>query len=253
MGSVYALANQKGGVGKTTTAINLGACLAEYGRKVLLVDMDPQANATSGLGVDKSGVSPSIYDVLMGQSDLARAIVLTNRVGLDLAPASLALAGAEVEMVSLMAREQRLNRALKTIVERYDYILVDCPPSLGLLTVNSLTAADGVIIPVQCEYLALEGVGQLVNTINLVHDNLNQRLRLVGLVMTMYDARTNLSQQVVDEVRSHFPQAIFRTIVPRSVRLSEAPSYGKSIIDYDPTCKGALAYKALAEELLGRD
>lgn len=253
MGKTYAVANQKGGVGKTTTAINLGACLAESSRKVLLVDMDPQANATSGLGIDKSRVSPSIYDVLMGQSDLSTAIVLTNRVGLDIAPASLALAGAEVEMVSLMAREQRLHRAIKTIADRYDYILVDCPPSLGLLTVNSLTAADGVIIPVQCEYLALEGVGHLVNTVNLVRDNLNPRLRLVGLLMTMYDARTNLSQQVVDEVRSHFPQAIFRTIVPRSVRLSEAPSYGKSIIDYDPACKGALAYKALAEELIDRD
>ncbi len=253
MGKTYAVANQKGGVGKTTTAINLGACLAESSRKVLLVDMDPQANATSGLGIDKSRVSPSIYDVLMGQSDLATAIVLTNRVGLDIAPASLALAGAEVEMVSLMAREQRLHRAIKAIADRYDYILVDCPPSLGLLTVNSLTAADGVIIPVQCEYLALEGVGHLVNTVNLVRDNLNPRLRLVGLLMTMYDARTNLSQQVVDEVRSHFPQAIFRTIVPRSVRLSEAPSYGKSIIDYDPACKGALAYKALAEELIDRD
>lgn len=252
MGKIFALANQKGGVGKTTTAINLGACLAEYGRKVLLVDMDPQANATSGLGLDKTSVAPSIYDVLMGQSDVSRAIVLTNRVGLDLAPASLSLAGAEVEMVSLMAREQRLNRALKTITDRYDYILVDCPPSLGLLTINSLTASDGVIIPVQCEYLALEGVGQLVSTINLVHDNLNSRLYIAGLVMTMYDARTNLSQQVVDEVRNHFPQAIFRTIVPRSIRLSEAPSYGKSIIDYDPACKGALAYKALAEELLGR-
>jgi chromosome partitioning protein len=165
----------------------------------------------------------------------------------------LALAGAEVEMVSLMAREHRLQRALKTIVELYDYILVDCPPSLGLLTLNSLTAADGVIIPVQCEYLALEGVGQLVNTVNLVRDNLNPRLRLAGLVMTMYDSRTNLSQQVVDEVRGHFPMEIFRTIVPRSVRLSEAPSYGKSILDYDPTCKGALAYRALAEELIGRD
>lgn len=240
-------------MGKTTTAINLGAYLAASGRKVLLVDMDPQANATSGLGFDKAEVSPSIYEVLMGQAKLAEAILLTNRVGLDLAPSSIGLAGAEVEMVSLMAREQRLRRALQTIANRYDYILVDCPPSLGLLTLNSLTAADGVIIPVQCEYLALEGVGQLVSTVNLVRDNLNSRLRIVGLLMTMYDSRTNLSQQVVDEVCNHFPQLIFRSIVPRSVRLSEAPSYGKSILDYDPASKGAQAYKSLADELITRD
>ncbi|MCL5265021.1 MAG: AAA family ATPase [Chloroflexi bacterium] len=253
MARTYAVANQKGGVGKTTTAINLGAYLAASGRKVLLVDMDPQANATSGLGFDKAEVSPSIYEVLMGQAKLAEAILLTNRVGLDLAPSSIGLAGAEVEMVSLMAREQRLRRALQTIANRYDYILVDCPPSLGLLTLNSLTAADGVIIPVQCEYLALEGVGQLVSTVNLVRDNLNSRLRIVGLLMTMYDSRTNLSQQVVDEVCNHFPQLIFRSIVPRSVRLSEAPSYGKSILDYDPASKGAQAYKSLADELITRD
>lgn len=253
MTRIYAIANQKGGVGKTTTAINLGAYLAWLSKRVLLIDMDPQANATSGLGADKSTVVPSVYEVLTGQSDLARAIILTGRVGLDLAPASLALAGAEVEMVSLMAREHRLQRALKTVAERYDYILVDCPPSLGLLTLNSLTAANGVIIPVQCEYLALEGVGQLVNTVSLVRDNLNSQLRLVGLLMTMYDARTNLSQQVVDEVRNHFPEEIFRTIVPRSVRLSEAPSYGKSILDYDPNCRGAVAYRAVAEELISRD
>ncbi|MBI2954822.1 MAG: ParA family protein [Chloroflexi bacterium] len=252
MGRTYAVANQKGGVGKTTTAINLGACLAAANRKVLLVDMDPQANATSGLGVDKSDLPASVYDVLMGQAEFARIITLTNRVGLDLAPSSPVLAGAEVEMVSLMAREQRLKRALKTIVDRYDYVLVDCPPSLGLLTVNSLTAADGVIIPVQCEYLALEGVGQIVSTIEMIRDNLNSQLHVVGLLMTMYDARTNLSPQVVEEVRKHFPELIFHTIVPRSIRLTEAPSYGKPIIDYDPSCKGALAYRALAEELVGR-
>ena len=253
MGRVYAIANQKGGVGKTTTAINLGAYLAASGKKTLLVDMDPQANATSGLGFDKAQVSPSIYEALMGQVDLSGAITLTGRLGLDLVPSAIPLAGAEVEMVSLMAREQRLLRALKPVVGRYDYVLVDCPPSLGLLTVNSLTAADSVIIPVQCEYLALEGVGQLVNTVNLIRDNLNPRLRVLGMLMTMYDSRTNLSQQVVEEVRQHFPELIFHAIIPRSVRLSEAPSYGQPILDYDPGSKGAVAYRALAEEVIGRD
>jgi len=252
LGQTIAIANQKGGVGKTTTAINLGAYLAAAGKRVLLVDMDPQANATGGLGFDKSAINPSVYDVLMGRASVEEATRATTRSGLGLVPSSVALAGAEVEMVSLMARENRLERALKREKERYDYILVDCPPSLGLLTVNALTAADSVIIPVQCEYLALEGVGQLVNTINLIRENVNQRLSVLGMAMTMYDVRTNLSQQVVAEVRAHFPGLIFESIIPRSVRLSEAPSYGLSILDYDPCSKGAKAYEALAQEVIAR-
>lgn len=252
MGTIFAIANQKGGVGKTTTAINLGAALAEQGQRTLLVDLDPQANATSGLGVDKGQVGPSAYEAMIGQSDLSAAIHATASERLDLVPSAIRLAGAEIEMVGLMAREQRLGRVLEPARERYDVVLVDCSPSLGLLTVNALTAADGILIPIQCEYLALEALGQLTNTINLIRDNLNPRLQIAGIVMTMFDGRTNLSQQVVEQVRSHFPDAIFETIIPRSVRLSEAPSYGKSILAYDPTSRGAVAYRQLATELIGR-
>jgi len=251
-GTVLAIANQKGGVGKTTTAINLGAAIAEKGKRALLVDLDPQANATSGLGVDKSRAERSVYEALIGQTTLSQVIIATEWPGLDLVPSAIRLAGAEIEMVGIMAREQRLRRSLLEVTTGYDVVLVDCSPSLGILTVNALTAADGILIPIQCEYLALEALGQLLSTIGLIRDNLNQRLDIVGMVMTMFDARTNLSQQVVDEVRSHFPDKIFETIIPRSIRLSEAPSYGRPILSYDPASRGAVAYRRLADELLAR-
>lgn len=248
---IYALANQKGGVGKTTTAVSVGAYLAQWGQRVLVVDVDPQANATSSLGVDKRGVPLSTYDLLVREVPLARVLQPTGRVRLDLAPASPALAGATVELVNLPQREYRLRQSLAGLDRQYDYVLVDCPPSLGILTVNGLTAAsDGVIIPVQCEYLALEGLSQLARAIELVRRALNSALRLRGLVMTMYDARTTLARQVVEEVRRHFPGRVFNAVIPRSVRLSEAPSYGEPIASYAPRSAGALAYAALTRELL---
>jgi chromosome partitioning protein len=259
---IYTLANQKGGVGKTTTAVNVGACLAQLGQRVLIVDLDPQANATSSLGLDKRTVPLSTYDLLVGETPIAQVVQSTSRPRLDLVPASPALAGATVELVSLPQREHRLRRALAGpsrsegggVNEQYDYVLIDCPPSLGILTVNGLTAAaSGVIIPVQCEYLALEGLSQLARAIELVRRALNPELGLRGLVMTMFDARTTLSRQVVEEVRRHFPERVFNTIVPRSVRLSEAPSYGEPIISYAPNSAGALAYLALTRELLAGD
>jgi chromosome partitioning protein len=254
MSRVYALANQKGGVGKTTTAVNLGAFLAAAGQRVLLVDVDPQANATSSLGVDRKDLSLSTYDVLLNGAPAERAILLTKQMGLELLPSAAALAGAEVELVGLIAREHRLGRALQPVVEGYDYVLLDCPPSLGLLTINALTAVrDGVLIPVQCEYLALEGLGYLLKTIYLVRDNLNPRLTIAGVVLTMYDSRTNLSKQVVDEVRRYFPAYVFKTIIPRTVRLSEAPSYGETILSYAPASVGAMAYQSLAQELLHKN
>jgi len=254
MPTIYALANQKGGVGKTTTAINLGAYLAFLGQRVLLVDIDPQANATSSLGIDKRTVELSTYDLLVREVPLASIARVSSNARLDLAPSSPALAGATVELVNLPQREYRLRQALETLDQRYDYVLIDCPPSLGILTVNGLAAAaDGVIIPVQCEYLALEGLSQLGRAIDLVRRALRPDLRLRGLVMTMFDVRTTLSRQVVEEVQRHFPGRVFKTIIPRSVRLSEAPSYGETIVSYAPKSAGALAYEALTREILHGD
>lgn len=252
MTRIYALANQKGGVGKTTTAINLGACLAARGRKLLLVDIDPQANATSSLGVDKNQLPLSIYDALIDQVPLGRVVMGVKNAGLDLVPSSPSLAGATVELVRLPEQAELLRRALGSLDKRYDYIIIDAPPSLGILTVNALTATEAVIIPVQCEYLSLEGLGQLAHTIRLVRSKLNPRLKIAGLVMTMYDVRTKIAQQVVDEVRKYFPGKVFSTIIPRNVRLSEAPSYGETILTYAPKSTGALAYQALAQEFLQR-
>lgn len=254
MNKIYAIVNQKGGVGKTTSVVNLAAYLVQTGRRVLVVDMDPQSNATSGFGFDKYQMSPSTYDVLMQECRPGEAIRRHEESGVDLLPASPNLAGAEVELVGEMAREYRLEKALQALHESYDYILIDCPPSLSLLTINALAAAgNGVLIPVQCEYLALEGLSQLMQTIDLVRRHLSPKLQIRGLIMTMYDSRTNLSRQVVEEVRQHFPGKVFRAIIPRNVRLSEAPSFGQPINLYAPTSPGAMAYKVLTAELVQGD
>jgi chromosome partitioning protein len=254
MGRVYTLVNQKGGVGKTTTVINLGAYLAYFGQRVLLVDLDPQANATSCLGVDRRTVKSGTYDVIIGASPALNNVLHNPRLKLSLLPSSPALAGAEVELVPELARETRLKEALKPILERYDYILIDCPPSLGLLTLNGIVAAlDGVIIPVQCEYLALEGIGQLTQTIQRIRAALFPSLRIRGVVLTMFDGRTKLSNDVVAEVSRFFPEQVFTTVIPRSIRLAEAPSYGQPISTYSPASSGAHAYANLAREVLTGD
>ncbi len=250
MGRVIAVANQKGGVGKTTTVINLAAYLADSGKRVLTVDIDPQGNTTTGLGIDKSLVDVSIYDVLLGDQPLVEALTATDVVGLHLLPATLDLAGAEVELSQAADREHLLDRQLTRIRDRYDYVFVDCPPSLGLLTINALTAADAVMIPMQCEFFALEGLSQLLSTIDLVRERLNPRLRLEGVLLTMYDARTNLAAQVADEVRKHFHQQVYQAVIPRTVRLSEAPSHGQPILRYDPKSRGAEGYQRLAQEVM---
>lgn len=250
MGKVIAITNQKGGVGKTTTSVNLSACIANSGKKVLLIDMDPQGNASSGLGIDKDSLELCIYDVLINGMTMNDVIVPTALKKLKIAPASIDLAGAGVELVNLPKREHILKKALKENRDDYDFIFIDCPPSLDLLTLNALTAADGVLIPIQSEFYALEGVSQLINTVNLVKKSLNEKLEIEGVLLTMFDGRTNLSIQVADEVKKFFTTKVYKTIIPRNVRLSEAPSYGEPIIIYDPRSKGAEVYMKLAKEVI---
>lgn len=250
MARIIAVANQKGGVGKTTTAVNLSACLAQEGKKVLLLDIDPQGNATSGAGLEKGKLKMCIYDALINEVPLKRIIQKTETAGMDVVPATIQLAGAEIELVPTMSREVRLRRILEEVVGLYDYIIIDCPPSLGLLTINALTAANTVLVPIQCEYYALEGLSQLTNTINLVKKHLNSGLSLEGVLLTMYDSRTNLSNQVAEEVQRYFGDKVFKTIIPRNVRLSEAPSHGQPIIQYDARSKGAEVYQELAKEVI---
>lgn len=249
MGKVISVANQKGGVGKTTTTVNLGTILAKRGKKTLLIDADPQGNASSGLGVDKD-VEFSTYDILVNDTSIKDTIQDTIIKNLKVCPSNINLAGAEVELVSMMSREQRLKEKLEEVKEKFDYILIDCPPSLGLITLNAFTASDSVLIPVQCEYFALEGLGQLLNTINLVKKHLNKSIRIEGALLTMYDARTNLSNQVVKEVKKYFDNKVYKTVIPRNVKLSEAPSYGMPITEYDPRSKGAKSYIKFAKEFL---
>lgn len=250
MGKVIAIANQKGGVGKTTTAVNLSACLADMGNKVLLIDIDPQGNATSGIGINKGETSTCIYDVLIEEENINHALMPSNIPNLNAVPATIQLAGSEIELVPTISRELRLRKAIEETRDNYDYIIIDCPPSLGLLTLNALTAADSVLIPVQCEYYALEGLSQLLNTIRLVQKRLNHNLAIEGVLLTMLDARTNLGIQVIEEVKKYFQEKVFQSIIPRNVRLGEAPSHGEPIIKYDPRSRGAEVYSDLAKEVM---
>ena len=252
MGRVISIANQKGGVGKTTTSINISTILAKKGKKVLLIDADPQGNATSGIGIEKK-TDKSIYDVIIEETKIEEVVLETQIKNLKICPSNINLAGAEVELVSMMSREYRLKERIEEEKENYDYIIIDCPPSLGLITLNAFTASDSVLIPVQCEYYALEGLEQLMNTVNLVKKHLNKELELEGAVLTMYDARTNLSNQVVKEVKNYFEDKVYKTVIPRNVRLSEAPSFGMPISIYDPKSKGAKCYEKLVKEVLKKN
>lgn len=253
MGKMIAIGNQKGGVGKTTTTVNLGAALASLGKKVLLIDSDSQGNASSGVGVERFAEQVTLYEVLVDQVPITEAIVSTSRENLDIVPSNIQLAAVELELLNVEHREQRLKRAIEEVRQSYDYILVDCPPSLGQLSINAFTASDTILIPVQCEYYALEGLSQLLNTIRLVQRSFNKDFRIEGVLLTMLDMRTNLGQEVVAEVRKYFQDKVYNTVIKRNIRLSEAPSYGQSIIDYDARSAGATMYMALAEELLAND
>lgn len=253
MGRIIAVANQKGGVGKTTTSINLAACLAEKGKKVLAVDMDPQGNLTSGLGVDKDSVEKSIYELIIGEVDIKEVINKEVLENLDIIPTSIDLSAAEIELIGVDDKEYILRNTIDQVKDQYDFVIIDCPPSLSMLTINAMTTADSVIVPIQCEYYALEGLSQLIHTIDLVKDRLNNDLEIEGVVFTMYDARTNLSLQVVENVKENLQQNIYKTIIPRNVRLAEAPSYGQPITLYDPRSTGAEAYRLLAEEVINRE
>ena len=253
MGKIISVANQKGGVGKTTTSINLSTLIAKKGKKVLMIDADPQGNASSGVGIDRDDIELSIYDILIEEVEFKDVVKKTNVKNLDICPSNINLAGAEVELVSVMSREHRLKEKLDKIKDNYDFIIIDCPPSLGLITLNAFTASDSVLIPVQCEYYALEGLGQLLNTINLVKKHLNKNLEIEGALLTMYDARTNLSNQVVKEVKNYFNDKVYKNVIPRNVKLSEAPSYGMPISIYDPRSKGAKSYEKFVKEFLKKN
>ena len=253
MAKIIAIANQKGGVGKTTTSINLSACIAKQDKRVLLIDLDPQGNATSGVGIQKSEVKKSIYDVIIDDEEIENSILDTQIDNLKLCPSNIKLAGAEIELVNLISREARIKNALEIVKDNYDYIIIDCPPSLGLLTLNAFTAAKSIIVPIQCEYYALEGLGQLMNTIKLVKKHLNTSLDIEGVVLTMYNSRANLCTQVTEEVKNYFKDKVYKSFIPRNVRLSEAPSYGMPIILYDPKSKGAKCYMELASEVIKND